>query len=121
MMALVPVTVVSLTPFLRKAREIGLSEAEIEAIELAVAEAPDEGDLIQGSGGVRKRRVAIPGRAKGKSGGGRVFTIYFHLEAPVYILAMLDKSEAGNLTKAELKQLAALAAALKAATRKDAP
>jgi hypothetical protein len=111
----IPIVVVSLRPFLRVAKAIGLTDAEIQEIEVQVAYDPEQGDLVEGTGGVRKRRVALSNRNKGKSGGGRVFTVFFHMDMPVYIVAMVDKSDAGNLSKAERNELAKLTGQLKAA------
>ncbi len=108
-----PVTVVSLSPFLPGARALGLSDDEIQEIEVTIAYSPQDGDLIEGTGGIRKRRFAIPGRNKGKSGGARIFTIFFAAHAPVYILALLDKSVASNLSATETNELAAIARKLK--------
>jgi hypothetical protein len=99
--------------FLRKAREIGLSEDEIQAIEVAIAYRPEDGDLIRGTQGVRKRRVALAGRNKGKSGGARVFTVYFQPENPVFIVAIIDKSTQADLSPDETKELAAISTAIK--------
>jgi hypothetical protein len=51
-----------------------LSEAGREAIVASIASEPDGGDLIPGAGGLRKRRIPLPGR--GKRGGARVITLY---------------------------------------------
>ena len=118
MKGLVPVTVVSLGPFLKRARNIGLSEDEIQEIETEIAYLPVDGDVVEGAGGIRKRRIVIPGRNKGKSGGGRVFTLFIHAQITVYIVAMLDKSDVGNLTKEQLHELAVLAESLKFAQRR---
>ena len=67
---------------------------------------PTAGDLIEGTGGVRKLRWARDGR--GKSGGGRVI-YYFHSESmPLYLLTMFAKNERANLSKAERNELAGL-------------
>ena len=116
-----PVTVVSLSPFLRGAKALGLDEEEIQAIETAIAYSLQEGNLIEGAGGIRKRRFAIPGRNKGKSGGARIFTVFFHAEAPVYILALLDKSVASNLSAAEKGDLARIVHELKLALKRSKP
>ncbi len=34
---------------------------------------PEAGDIVQGTGGIRKMRLADPGRGKGKRGGLRIF------------------------------------------------
>jgi mRNA-degrading endonuclease RelE of RelBE toxin-antitoxin system len=52
-----------------------LSPVEQEALVLALAMNPRAGDLIRGTGGVRKLRWARGGR--GKSGGVRII-YYFH-------------------------------------------
>lgn len=48
------------------------SEAEFDALIAAVAENPHQGDLIPGTGGLRKLRWARAGM--GKRGGARVIT-----------------------------------------------
>ena len=71
-----------------------------------MASYPTAGDLIEGTGGVRKLRWARDGR--GKSGGVRVI-YYFHSEAmPLYLLTMFAKNERANLSKAERNALAGL-------------
>jgi len=42
----------------------------LRRFELELAEAPESGDLIQHSGGLRKARIKLRGR--GKSAGGRI-------------------------------------------------
>ena len=64
---------------------------------------PKAGDLIEGTGGVRKLRW---GRGNsGKSGGVRVI-YYFHSDViPLYLLTMFGKGERANLSKAERNEL----------------
>jgi hypothetical protein len=67
---------------------------------------PEAGDLIPGTGGVRKGRGALPGG--GKSGGARV-VYYFHNESiPIFLLAAYGKNEKANLSKAERNAIARL-------------
>jgi len=88
-------------------------EAEQQAVVQMIAQDPACGDLMEGTGGVRKVRVAVGGR--GKSGGVRV-VYYFHSEAmPVYLLTLFAKNEKANLTKAERNALARLVTELKRA------
>ncbi|MDZ5646423.1 type II toxin-antitoxin system RelE/ParE family toxin [Nitrospirillum sp. BR 11828] len=93
-------TVVETPQYLRDAAGAGLSEAERKGIVDIVAMSPRQGVEIQGSGGVRKFRVA--GRGKGKSGGYRVISAYFGPDIPVYLLALLSKGERGNFSDAEI-------------------
>ena len=67
---------------------------------------PRSGDIMVGTGGVRKLRWAIEG--KGKSGGASI-VYYFHSgRLPVYLLAVFGKNEKANLTKSERNELAKL-------------
>jgi len=80
-----------------------LEDADRRAIVDHLAAHPAAGDLIEGTGGVRKVRWARDGR--GKSGGVRVI-YYFHSEAmPLYLLTMFAKNERANLSKAERNAL----------------
>jgi hypothetical protein len=83
-----------------------LAEEDRRAIVDHLAAQPKAGDLIEGTGGVRKLRWARGGR--GKSGGVRVI-YYFHSEMmPLYLLTMFAKNERANLNKAERNELAGL-------------
>lgn len=80
-----------------------------------IARNPKAGDIVQGTGGVRKMRIALPGR--GKSGGARVIFYYQDDEWPVLLLEVFAKNEQANLTKAQRNALAKLIAELKAARK----
>ena len=87
-----------------------LADADRRAIIDHLSAHPQAGDLIEGTGGVRKLRWARDGR--GKSGGVRVI-YYFHSEAmPLYLLTMFAKNERANLSKAERNELAGMVEAL---------
>ena len=113
-----PITVISLKPFLKAAKAIGLQEEDISQLETDVAYSPEDGDVIEGTGGIRKRRVALPGRNRGKSGGGRLFTLFLNLHRPVFIIMLVDKATSANLTKNERNELADLVNTLKAEFRR---
>ncbi len=98
-------TVAELPEYLRTAAKL-LADADRRAVVDYLAAHPKAGDLIEGTGGVRKLRWAREGG--GKSGGVRVI-YYFHSEAmPLYLLTMFAKSERANLSKAERNELAGL-------------
>lgn len=91
-------TVVETPFFLRKAAAV-LSDTERFRLVEAIGRDPDCGEIIPGTGGVRKVRWALPGR--GKSGGARVI-YYFHNESlPAFLLSVYAKNEKINLTAAE--------------------
>jgi hypothetical protein len=105
------ITVAETPEYLRCAERL-LSAAERADVVTYLAAHPRAGDLMQGTGGVRKLRWALGGR--GKSGGARVI-YYFHSEAmPLYLLTVFGKNERANLSKAERNDLAGLARILKA-------
>jgi hypothetical protein len=74
---------------------------------------PDAGDVIPGSGGVRKLRWAAKG--KGKRGGARIIYLYTVIAARIYLIRCYAKSAKTDLTSDEKKQLRQIAAHLKGA------
>lgn len=82
---------------------MGLSEDENHKIVTYLAENPDAGDLIKGTGGARK--VRFPLRNKGKSGGVRIVTYYCDEDIPVFLLDVFSKGDRINLSKAECNEL----------------
>ena len=105
------ITVAETPEYARSAGRL-LSDAERMDVVEYLAANPRAGDLMQGTGGVRKLRWARGGR--GKSGGVRVI-YYFHSEAmPLYLLTVFGKGHMANLTKAERNDLAGVVRLLKA-------
>lgn len=96
-------TVVETPAFLASAEKAGMTDAERTETVNQIAAAPTEGDMIVGSGGCRKVRVA--GRGKGKSGGYRVVTAYLNARLPVFLIAVLSKGKAANFTKDQVKAM----------------
>ena len=54
---------------------------------------------------LRKIRIAITSKNKGKSGGARIITNIVITEETVFLLSIYDKSEKDNLTDKELEDL----------------
>jgi hypothetical protein len=65
---------------------------------------PEAGDVIPGGGGLRKLRVALPGR--GKRGGARVIYYWWAKREHCYLVYAYAKNEQSDLTRDQLKQLA---------------
>ena len=80
-----------------------ISEEERAEIVALVAADPECGDLIRGTGGFRKVRVARQGM--GKSGGARVVYIWRNERFPVFLIAVFPKNEKENLSMAERNAL----------------
>ena len=109
------IAVVETAAYLGRAAKV-LSEMERVGVVQMIARDPTCGELMQGTGGVRKVRFAAGGR--GKSGGVRV-VYYFQSETmPVYLLTVFAKNEKANLTAAERNALARLVGDLKRAHRR---
>ena len=92
-----------------------LSPVERDAVIASIAAAPEVGDLIRGTGGLRKRRIALPGR--GKRGGARAITLFLGEQYPVYAVFLYAKNEQENLSAEQTKSLLRLVAAIKAQAR----
>jgi mRNA-degrading endonuclease RelE of RelBE toxin-antitoxin system len=98
-------TIAEVPEYIRQAEKL-LSAAERPDILSYLAAHPKTGDLIEGTGGVRKLRWGRGGR--GKSGGVRII-YYYHSELiPLYLLTLFAKNEQDNLSKAERNELAKL-------------
>lgn len=97
--------------FLAQAKGEGMSEVEMQVMERIIAANPEIGDLIVGSGGCRK--VRVPGRGKGKSGGYRVVTYFATSAMPVYLIAMLAKGSRDNFSDREIAAMAAVSKFIK--------
>lgn len=95
-------TVVETAYYLKRSEKI-LSEEERGFVIDFLARNPESGDVVQGTGGVRKVRIAI--RGKGKSGGARVIYYYHSDELPLFLFDVYAKNEKDNLSKAERNAL----------------
>lgn len=80
---------------------------DFEDFKKSLAGNPEQGDIIIGTGGIRKARLKSAG--KGKRGGFRVCYLYIENQLILFLLFIYAKNEQENLSqneKAELKQLA---------------
>nr|WP_212682336.1 type II toxin-antitoxin system RelE/ParE family toxin [Arsukibacterium tuosuense] len=93
--------------FTKQIKQIATDD-ELRILQQDLIAQPMKGDLISGTGGLRKVRMATDGQ--GKSGSARV--IYFLATAEIiYLLLAYAKNEKDSLTaaeKADLKQLTKL-------------
>ena len=81
-----------------------LSDDEYQVLQMYLMEHPNTGDIIRGSGGVRKVRWAIGN--KGKSGGIRVIYYWKNLTSEIWMLTMYAKNEKESIPVHVLKQIA---------------
>ena len=72
---------------------------------------PNAGDVIRGTGGLRKLRLRVKGR--GKRGGFRLIYLYLAVKDRIILLGLYEKSQKTDLTVDEKKQLKRLVEILK--------
>ena len=104
----VPISVVETPEFLSATRKL-MTDDERALLVDYLAYNPTSGDLVPGTGGVRKLRWGLQGR--GKRGGARV--VYFHHDAgmPLFALTAYAKNERADLSQQDrndFRQLTAL-------------
>jgi hypothetical protein len=97
-----PVSVVETPEFLSVTRKI-LDDDERDALVDYLARHPASGDLIPGTGGVRKLRWALEGR--GKRGGARVIYFYHNEGLPLFLLTAFAKNMRTDLSQEERNDL----------------
>lgn len=98
-------TVAELPEFIRTADKL-LNLTERQDLIRYLALQPKAGDLLEGTGGVRKLRWRRGDH--GKSGGVRVIYYFYDDHMPLYLLTLFAKGERANLSKAERNELAGL-------------
>ena len=80
-----------------------LNDDDYGTFQRGLSDNPEAGDVIKGTGGLRKIRVAAKGH--GKSGGARVIYYHFVSASRIGMVFAYAKNEADNLTDAQKKQL----------------
>jgi hypothetical protein len=104
-----PMTVVETGEFLKRVNPLmsGSERAELVAF---VGANPETGEIIPGTGGVRKIRWALQGA--GKRGGARVIYYYHDERLPVFLLSAYAKNRKANLNQAERNAMKRMVPAL---------
>ena len=90
-------TFVELPPFARLRADYMDDEA-YRALQNELMQNPEAGDVIEGTGGLRKVRQADPRRGKGKRGGLRVIYYWWLGGAQSWLFTVYDKDQADDLT-----------------------
>jgi hypothetical protein len=87
--------------FARRAAKL-LSDDDLGAQTMLLLR-PGAGTVIPESGGVRK--VRVPAKGKGKSGGARVIYYWMQADGQIFLLFVYAKSERANLSAKEARLL----------------
>lgn len=88
----------------------------LRAIERELESNPERGAMVPGLGGIRKARIANPGRGKGKRGGYRYLYLCLERRGHIHLLMLLDKNEQEDASQEERKHLRKLVEAIKQAS-----
>ena len=104
-------TFIEVPMFTRKWAELGLTDDILRNLENELLENPKAGDVIQGTGGLRKIRIPLDN--SGKRGGGRVIYIDIELKESIYLINVYTKNEKDDLTDDEKKAFKAVVKLLK--------
>lgn len=103
-------TFIILPEFDKRWKELGLDDSDLRRLENDILLTPEAGNIMQGTGGLRKRRFAFEGR--GKSGSARVCYVDMVLKETVYLITAYAKNEKENLSKEERNNIRKLIEAL---------
>jgi hypothetical protein len=96
---------------LERARE--LVHEDIVSLEQDILADPEVGDLIPGTGGLRKARVGQRSVGRGKRGGARVYYLDLPGRGVTHLIALFGKREKADLSPSERRLVAALVEQLK--------
>jgi hypothetical protein len=90
-----------------------ITQDDITALEQDILTNPEAGDLVPGTGGLRKIRVGQRRVRRGKRGGLRVYYLDLPALSVTHLIAVFGKREKVDLSPAERKAIAALVRWLK--------
>lgn len=106
-----------LAGFVREWTRLGLEDEDLRELELLILANPDAGDLMAGTGGLRKLRFAPSRWRRGKSGALRIGYAHDPRLEKVLVIAVYAKNDKANLTAAERQAIKRLVDALWRAER----
>lgn len=93
-------TFVELPPFERYRREY-LDDEAFSALQQELMAVPLAGDVIMGTGGLRKIRFSDPRRNKGKRGGTRIIYYWWDVGSQFWLFTLYNKDEMADLSNVQ--------------------
>lgn len=90
---------VMLPEFEKQWKKLGLTDDDLIRLQEQLLQNPQAGDVVQGTGGMRKIRFAFEHR--GKSGSSRVAYVDFAYYDKIYLITAYSKNDKENLSKSE--------------------
>ena len=91
--------IIETTVFTKKITSL-LNDEEYRVLQNVLVEMPGSGDIIQGSGGIRKIRWSASGR--GKRGGARIIYYWATNHDQIFMLYAYPKNERDDLSNDQL-------------------
>jgi len=85
-------------PAFERSRETYLADDAFNRLQEALMANAEAGEVIQGTGGLRKLRFGDARRSKGKRGGLRVIYYYWTGGPEYWLFTLYDKDEMSDLT-----------------------
>ena len=92
-------------PAFTKYRADYLDDEGFRGLQQTMLKNPEAGDVIEGTGGLRKLRFGDPRRGKGKRGGLRVIYYWWDGGRQFWLFTLYDKDEMADLSADEKKAL----------------
>jgi hypothetical protein len=80
-----------------------LDEDDLAALQTVLMLHPDAGDVIPGSGGLRK--VRVPAKGKGKRGGARVIYYWVQADGQILLLYAYAKNDRSDVTAKQIRDM----------------
>ena len=94
---------IELPLFQKKWKAMGLDDKDLKRLQEELILDPKVGEVMQGTGGIRKMRFAFEKR--GKSGSVRIIYVDFEVYEKIYLITAYPKNEKDNLSQAERNEL----------------
>lgn len=92
-------------PAFERSRETYLGDDGLSRLQGILMANPEAGEVIPGTGGLRKMRFGDPRRSKGKRGGLRVIYYYWRAGPEFWLFTLYDKDEMTDLTPRQREAL----------------
>lgn len=96
-------TFIEVPMFTKKWHSLGLTDENLKDLQEELLKNSKAGDVIKGTGGLRKIRIPMENKGKGTRGGARVIYVDIELRETIYFVNVYAKDEKDDLTEAEKK------------------
>lgn len=94
---------IELPHFRAKWEKLGLNDSDLRRLQIELLSDPKVGDVMKGTGRLRKMRFAFEDR--GKSGSIRVIYVDFEIYEKIFLITAYPKNEKDNLSDSERNEL----------------